>query len=87
MGFIRYHQMLVGVQDRFHNRDILFIRHFAKIMDSQALLVRQVQGNRLALTVEHTTTGDPVQPLFTTNGAEVFAQAIKHSRPAAWGQV
>ncbi|MNW21270.1 hypothetical protein D3C71_2220850 [compost metagenome] len=56
-------------------------------MDSQAFLVSQVHGNRLAVTVEHATAGDPVQPLFTPDGDEVFAQAIQYGRPTAWWQI
>jgi hypothetical protein len=50
-------------------------------MYPQAFLVRQAKSNRDAIAIKHTPTSDPVQPLLAADGAEVFAQAIEHSRP------
>ncbi|MNY19524.1 hypothetical protein D3C86_1529620 [compost metagenome] len=85
--FVGHHQMLVRVQNRLDHRDRFFIRHFAKIMNPQTFPVGQIEGNRHALPIEDPATGDSVQPLFTTDGAEMLTQAIDNGLPRARWQV
>lgn len=81
MRLVRYHQVLIDVEDRFLHRDDLFIGYFAEIMNAQAFAVRQVATDRQALSIEHPAAGDPAQPLFAADGAEVITQAVQYGWP------
>ena len=87
MRFVCHHQMLVRIQNRFDHRDRLFVRHFPKIVNPQAFLVRKIKGDWRTVPIEDTTPGDSIQPLLATDGAEVFAQAIEYGLPRARRQV
>ncbi|MCY1413688.1 hypothetical protein D9M71_291240 [compost metagenome] len=86
MRFVRHHQVFIHVQDVFLHGDGLFIRHFAKIMNAQTLLVGKLYADRRPLGIQNTATGNAVQPLLATDRLEVLAKAIEHGCPRAGRQ-